>query len=107
MRLIQCCTIEQLHGVGIQHAGYWTGVTEASKHKRTNTSFIVSCMRLFGLCSARVPLEASLTSKKRFETFVIAPKINLERIAVLHMHARSSVLNDLVCSNSPIALAMP
>jgi hypothetical protein len=102
MRLSQCCTIEQLHGVGIQHACYWIDVL-----KRTNTSFIVSCMRLFGRCSARVALEASLTSKKRFETFVIAPKINLERIAILHMHARSSVLNGLVCSNSPIALAMP
>jgi hypothetical protein len=64
-------------------------------------------MRLFGLCNARVALEASLTSKKRFETCVIAPKINLERIVILQVHTRSGVFNGLVCSKSPIALAMP
>ena len=32
MRLSLCSTIEQLHGVGIQHACYWIGVTEAYKH---------------------------------------------------------------------------
>lgn len=52
--------------------------------KRTNTSFIVSCMRVFGIWSARVALEATLTSRKRFETCLAAPKTKLERIFSSH-----------------------
>jgi hypothetical protein len=62
---------------------------------------------VFGLCSARVALEASLTSRKRFGTWVIAPKTNLERIGILQMHARPTLHNGLVCPSTPIALALP
>jgi hypothetical protein len=103
MRLSLCSTIEQLHGVAMQHACYWGGVAEAYKH----IVHRLSCMRLFGLRSARVALEASLTSRKRFGTCVIAVKTNLERIVILQTHTRSWVFKGLACSNSPIALAMP
>jgi hypothetical protein len=58
--------------------------------KRSKTSFIVSCMRLFGLCSIRVALEASLTSRRRFGTCVIAPKTCSERIVISQVHTRST-----------------
>jgi hypothetical protein len=38
-------------------------------------------MRVFGLWKLRVAREASLVSRKRFETYVIAPKISSERIS--------------------------
>ena len=49
--------------------------------KRTNTAFVVSGMRLCGRWNLRVALEASLVSRKRFETLAIAPKTSSERIA--------------------------
>ena len=54
-------------------------------------------MRLFGLCSIRVALEASLTSRRRFGTCVIAPKTSSERIVILLVHTRSIVFRGLVC----------
>jgi hypothetical protein len=49
--------------------------------KRTNTSFVVSGMRLCGRWNLRVALDASLVRRKRLETLAIAPKTNSERIA--------------------------
>jgi hypothetical protein len=37
-------------------------------------------MRVFGLWNVRVAFAASLVSRKRFETYVIAPKTSSERI---------------------------
>jgi hypothetical protein len=48
--------------------------------KRSNTSFAVSSMRVFGRWKLRVAFEASLVRRKRFETYVMAPKISSERI---------------------------
>jgi hypothetical protein len=54
-------------------------------------------MRLFGLCSIRVALEASLTSRRRFGTCAIAPKTSSERIVILLVHTRSILFRGLVC----------
>jgi hypothetical protein len=48
--------------------------------KRTNTSFAVFSMRVFGLWSLWTAFAASLVSRKRFGTFDIAPKTSSERI---------------------------
>jgi hypothetical protein len=57
-------------------------------------------MRLFGLCRIRVALEASLTSRRRFGTCVIAPKTSSERIVILLVHTRSILFRGLVCPDS-------
>jgi hypothetical protein len=40
----------------------------------------VSCIRVFGRCNLRVAVAVTLASRKRFETYVIAPKTSSERI---------------------------
>src|SRR6185437_13956652 len=51
--------------------------------KRSKTSLVVSCNRVFGLCNLRVALEANWQSWYRFFTWASAPKIKSERIVTL------------------------
>ena len=95
MRVILYSTMEQLDVLSIRHACCWVSVLN-----RANTSLSVSCMRLFGLCSIRVALEESLTSRRRFATCFLGPKTNSERILILQVHTRSILLRGLVCPDS-------
>jgi hypothetical protein len=75
--------------------------------KRTSTSFIVSCMRVFGRCNLRVAIAASLASRKRFETWVVAPKTSSERIVFSDRWKLIFLVSTLIALDSFRACAMP
>jgi aspartate 1-decarboxylase len=58
-------------------------------------------MRVFGLWNLRVAFEASRVSRKRFETYVIAPKTSSERIV-----SSGGVTVNSNSLDSPLAFVM-
>ena len=79
--------------------------------KRAKTSLVVSWMQVPGLWNSRVAFARTLTRRKRFETWVIAPKTRSERmspsgrirdllpssITLMHSQCQSS-LERFICS---------
>jgi hypothetical protein len=47
----------------------------AARANRSNTSFAVSSIRVFGPCNLRVAFEASRVSRKRFETYALRRRL--------------------------------
>jgi hypothetical protein len=68
------------NGIDARLRGNAKTATVVARLKRTNTSFAVFCMRVFGLWSLRTAFAASLVSRNRFETYAVAPKTSSERI---------------------------
>src|SRR3979411_3177059 len=70
--------------------------------KRTSTSFVVACIRVFGLGNFRVAFEASFVSRKRFGMCAIALKTSSERIVsswALKADVASIARMHLQCQN--------